>query len=202
MALPLIGQEFLIVGDDPKLTFTPAGVAVANFRVKAADRVKDEATNQWKDTKVLWANVNVWRDPAQHVVDSLKSGDLVVITGKIYTREFEHQGVKKTAVEIDATSVGASLTFRTTPHGAGQGQQAQGQPQAQPQQGYGQPQYGQGQPQVQPGYGAPQGQPQYGQPQGQPQYAQPQGQPAQADPWAPPGGYPAPGNPAQGQPPF
>lgn len=201
MALPIIGQEFLIVGDGPKLTFTPGGLAVCNFRVKAADRKKDEQSGEWKDDKVLWANVNVWRDPAQHAADSLKSGDLVVITGKIYTREFEHQGVKKTSVEIDATSVGASLTFRTTPHGAGQGQQAQAQPQAQPQQGYGQPQQGyaqpQGQPQTQPGYGAPQGQPGYGQPQGQPQYAQPQqGQPGQQDPWAPPGGY------GQANPPF
>ncbi len=189
MALPLVGQEFLIVGDGPKLTFTPAGLAVCNFRVKAADRKKDEASGEWKDDKTLWANVNVWRDPAQHVADSLKAGDLVAITGKIYTREFEHQGVKRTSVEIDATSVGASLTFRTTPHSAGQGQ---GQPQAQPQQGYGQPQQG-GFPQ-QGGYAQPQAQPQYGQqPQAQPQYGQPQGQPAQGDPWAPPGGYPQPG---------
>lgn len=202
MALPIIGQEFLIVGDEPKLTFTPAGLPVCNFRVKAADRKEEpKGSGNWVDSKVLWANVNVWRDPAQHAADSLKSGDLVIITGKIYTREFEHQGIKKTAVEIDATSVGASLTFRTTPHGAGQGQQAQAQPQAQPQQGYGQPQQGygqpQGQPQGQPGYGQPQAQPGYGQPQGQPQYAQPQqGQPGQQDPWAPPGGY------GQANPPF
>lgn len=197
MALPIIGQEFLIVGDGPKLTFTPAGLAVCNFRVKAADRVKDDASNEWKDGKVLWANVNVWRDPAQHAADSLKAGDLVLVTGKLYTREFEHQGVKKTSVEIDATSIGASLTFRTTPHGAAQGQQ-QGQPPQQ--QGYQPPQqpYGQ-QPQAQPGYGQPQQQPAYGQPQGQPQYAQPQGQPQQQDPWAPPGGYQQPG---QGTPPF
>jgi single-strand DNA-binding protein len=185
MPLPIVGQEFLIVGEDPKLTFTPAGLAVANFRVKASDRVKDEATGQWKDGKVLWANVSIWRDPAQHVVDSLKSGDLVLITGKLYTREFEHQGQKRMSVEIDATSVGASLTFRTTPHGAaqqGQGQQAQ--PPAQQQYA---------QPQGQPGYGQPQGQPQgyppQGQPQAQPGYGAPQGQPAQGDPWAPPGGY-------------
>ena len=195
MALPIVGQEFLIVGDGPKLNFTPAGVAVCNFRVKASDRVEEpKGSGNWVDGKVLWANVNVWRDPAQHATDSLKAGDLVVITGKIYTREFEHQGVKKTAVEIDATSVGASLTFRTTPHGTAQGQGQQGQPQAQPQQGQGAPQYAQ----PQQGYGQPQGQPGYGQPQGQPQYVQPQGQPQQGqpgDPWAPPGGYGQQGNP-------
>lgn len=178
MPLPIVGQEFLVVGDDPKLTFTPAGLAVCNFRVKASDRVKDDSTGEWKDGKVLWANVSVWRDPAQHTADSIKSGDLVLITGKIYTREFEHQGVKRTSVEIDATSVGASLTFRTTPHGAGGQQQGQGRPPAQaqaPQQGYGQPpQQGYAQPQQQ-GYGA---QPQQG--------GWPQGQPPAADPWGNP----------------
>lgn len=198
MALPLIGEEFLVVGGDPKLTFTPGGLAVCNFRVKAADRKLDPNTNEWKDDKVLWANVTAWRDLAQHIVDSIKDKDLVVISGKIYTREFEHQGIKKISVEIDAKNVGPSLTFRTTPHGAAQ--QAQAQPQAQPQQGGQWSNQPQAQPQ--PGYGQPQAQPGYGQPQGQPQYAQPQAQPAQQDPWAPPGGYPAPGNPAQGQPPF
>lgn len=199
MGLPLVSTEFLVVGGDPSLSFTPGGLAVCNFRVKAADQKKDEQSQKWVDTKVLWANVTCWRDLAQHVVDSIKDKDLVVITGKIYTREFEHQGIKKIAIEIDAQHVGASLTFRTTPHGAGQEQQAQAQP---PAQQYAQPQQGYGQPQGQPGYGQPQQQPGYGQPQGQPQYTQPQGQPAQQDPWAPPGGYPAPGNPAQGQPPF
>lgn len=197
MALPIVGQEFLIVGDGPKLTFTPSGVAVCNFRVKAADRKKDEASGEWKDDKTLFANVTVWRDPAQHVTDSLKAGDLCLITGKIYVREFEHQGVKRTSVEIDALSVGASLTFRTTPHGAAQPQQGQqGAPQGQPQQGYGQPQ--QGYPQ-QGGYAQPpQGYPQQGAPQGYPAQGAPQGQPQgapQGDPWAPPGGY-------QSNPPF
>lgn len=195
MALPLVSQEFLIVGDDPKLTFTPGGLAVANFRVKASDRKEEpKGSGNWVDGDVLWANVTVWRDAAQHVVDSLKSGDLVVLTGKIYTRSFEHQGIKKTSVEITASAVGPSLTFRTTPHGAvaQQGQQAQPPVQQQPQ---GQPQY-----QPQPQYGAPggQAQPGYVQPQqGQPQYApQPQqGQPQQNDPWAPPGGYQQGANP-------
>lgn len=199
MALPLVSQEFLVVGGDPKLTFTPGGLAVCNFRVKAADRKKD-ANDQWVDDKVLWANVTAWRDLAQHIVDSIKDKDLVVLTGKIYTREFEHQGQKRMSIEIDASAVGPSLTFRTTPHGAGQAQQQQAQPPAQQGQWQGQPQQGgqwsnqpQGQPQGQPGYGAPQAQPGYG---------QPQGQPAQGDPWAPPGGYPPAGNPVQGQPPF
>ena len=188
MALPLVSQEFLVVGGDPKLTFTPAGLAVCNFRVKAADRKKD-ASDQWVDDKVLWANVTVWRDLAQHVVDSIKDKDLVVLTGKIYTREFEHLGQKRMSIEIDASAVGPSLTFRTTPHGAGQAQQQQAQPPAQ--QGYGQPQQGgqwTNQPQAQ-----PQAQPGYGQPQAQPGYGAPQGQPAQGDPWAPPGGYQQPG---------
>ena len=190
MPLPVISEEFLIVSE-PALTFSRSGVAVANFRVKTSSRKEEpKGSGNWVDDKVLWANVTVWRDPAQHAVDSLKKDDLVVIVGRISTREFEHQGQKRTAVEIEALSIGPSLKFRTTPHGAGgaqQGQQQQPSAQqqqqyAQPQQGYAQPQQGYAQPQQ--GYAQPQqgyAQPQ-GQPQGQPVYQQP----VQDDPWAAP----------------
>jgi single-strand DNA-binding protein len=203
MALPEISHEFLVVSD-PELRFTPGGDAVANFRVKASSRKEEpKGSGNWVDKDVLWASVTVWRDLAEHVVESIAKNDLVLVQGTIYTREYESNGAKQKSVEIQAIAVGPSLKFRTTPHGAG-AQQGQGQqaPQGQyppPQQGYqqpptqGQPPYQQ-QPQAQPQYAQqPQGQPGYAP---QPGYQQPQGQPyaaPQDDPWA---------TPQQGQPPF
>lgn len=216
MALPEIGHEFLVVSD-PELRFTPGGDAVCNFRVKASSRKEEpKGSGNWVDKDVLWASVTAWRDLAEHVVESVVKNDLVLVQGTIYTREYESNGAKQKSVEIQATAVGPSLKFRTTPHGAGQQQQGQGQQAQPPQQGgYQQPQQGgtwtnqpQGAPQGQPPYQQqPQGQPAYAQqPQGQPGYQQPyqqpqgapQGQPgyappAQDDPWA---------TPQQGNPPF
>ena len=206
MALPEIAHEFLVVSD-PELRFTPGGDAVCNFRVKASSRKEEpKGSGNWVDKDVLWASVTAWRDLAEHVVESIANKDMVLVQGTIYTREYESNGVKQKSVEIQATAVGPSLKFRTTPHGAGK-QQGQQQPPAQqgqggypPQQGYqqppvqGQPPYQQ-QPQAQPQYAQqPQAQP-YQQPYQQPQGA-PQGQPyaaPQDDPWA---------TPQQGQPPF
>jgi single-strand DNA-binding protein len=176
MALLQAFGEMRVVGD-PVLRFTPDGVPVANVRLVCNARRKD-AQGGWEDDpkKVLWANATIWRKPAENMVNSIRDKDLVHVVGTFYEREYEHNGVKGKSIEIDATSISPSLTFRTTPHSDQQPAQGQ-QPQA-PQQGQN-PQQG----------GWPQAQPQapYGQPQGQPAYAQ-QGGPQQGwnDPYQQP----------------
>jgi single-strand DNA-binding protein len=176
MALLQAFGEMRVVGD-PVLRFTPDGVPVANVRLVCNARRKD-AQGGWEDDpkKVLWANATLWRKPAENLVNSIRDKDLVHVVGTFYEREYEHNGVKGKSIEIDATSISPSLTFRATPHSDQQPAQGQ-QPQA-PQQGQN-PQQG----------GWPQAQPQapYGQPQGQPAYAQ-QGGPQQGwnDPYQQP----------------
>lgn len=175
MALPTAFGEFRVVGD-PVLRHTPDGTAVANVRLVCNARRKNEQGG-WEDDpkKVLWANASIWRKPAENLVDSVKDKDLVNVVGTFYTREFEHNGVLKTSLEIDAVSISPSLTFRSTPHSGqqgGHGQPSQGaQPGQNPQQG-----------------GWPQAQPQapYGQPQSQPAYAQQGGPQGGGQQWADP----------------
>jgi single-strand DNA-binding protein len=168
MALLTAFGEMRVVGD-PVLRFTPEGVPVANVRLVCNARKKD-ANGGWEDDpkKVLWANATIWRKPAENLANSVRDKDLVNVVGTFYTREFEHNGVKRTSVEIDATSISPSLTFRATPHS--DQQPAQAQPQQGAQQGYAQGQGGQ----PNDPWGPPQGQPQGQQ---QPAYAQggPQG---------------------------
>jgi len=173
MALLTAFGEMRVVGD-PVLRFTPDGTAVANVRLVCNARKKD-AQGGWEDDpkKVLWANASLWRKPAENLVNSIRDKDLVNVVGTFYTREYEHNGEKRTSVEIEATSISPSLTFRATPHS--DQQPAQGQS----------PQGAQPYPQAQQG-GYPNAQPQapYGQPQGQPAYAQQGGQ--QGGPWPDP----------------
>lgn len=115
--LPKITLEGRLVGD-PELRFAPSGVAVGSFRLVAADRKKEG--DEWVDGDTLWMPVTVFKQLAEHVVDSCAKGDLVVVTGKIRTHEWESQeGEKRSRVEMIADTVSVSLQFRTVPHTAG-----------------------------------------------------------------------------------
>lgn len=137
MTLPLVATEFWI-GTEPELRFTDSGLGVCKFRVKAVARIKDDsAESGWRDGKTLWATANVWdgkgqnNQMAQHASESLKQHDLVVISGRIYTREYTvGEGDAKQnriSVEIDVEEIGPSLRYRTTPHGAGSGRRQENQ---------------------------------------------------------------------------
>jgi single stranded DNA-binding protein len=65
--------------DDPELRFTPAGQPVARFRVASVPRYLDKSTNEWKDGDGLFLTVNVWRQQAENVAESLHRGTRVIV---------------------------------------------------------------------------------------------------------------------------
>jgi single-strand DNA-binding protein len=105
-----------IVGNlaaDPELRFTNTGTPVANLRVAVTQRVQDK-DGTWRDGETSFHTVNVWRDQAQNLTDSLSKGDRVMVTGRLRQRSWETpEGDKRTVTEIDADEVGASLKFHT-----------------------------------------------------------------------------------------
>lgn len=97
---------------DPELRFTPGGAAVANFRVAITNRVKDG--DSWKDGESSFFSVNVWRDQAEHVAESLSKGARVVVIGRLRTRSWETpEGDRRTVTEIEADEVAPSLRWAT-----------------------------------------------------------------------------------------
>jgi single-strand DNA-binding protein len=89
------------------------GNLVANFRVGSTQRRYDRASGAWVDGDSLYVDVTCWRGLAENVVASLVKGDPVVVTGRLYTRTFEHEGQRRTAVTLEAQSVAADLTWCT-----------------------------------------------------------------------------------------
>lgn len=114
--LPTISFEGRIVGE-PGLRFIPSGAAVWKARVVAEKKKKNDQ-DEWVNDKEFWANVTTWRQTAENCAESFKAGDLVVVTGTVETRDYEVDGVKRTAVEVEAFAVGPSMRFRNTPHGS------------------------------------------------------------------------------------
>lgn len=102
---------------DPELRFTPQGLGVANFTVASTPRVFNRETSQWDGGDTLFLRVQVWRQQAEHVVESLKKGDRVMVSGVLKQRSYEtREGEKRTVYEVEATEVGASLLFRSFVH--------------------------------------------------------------------------------------
>ena len=85
------------------------GTAVANFRVVSTQRRYDRSAGGWVDGDKLYIDVTCWRELAENVAASLTKGDPVVVTGRLYTRSFEHDGRRRWTVTLEAQNVGPDL---------------------------------------------------------------------------------------------
>ncbi|MEV5943672.1 single-stranded DNA-binding protein [Streptomyces sp. NPDC051994] len=96
--------------DDPELRFTPAGAAVAKFRIASTPRVFDRQTNEWKDGDALFLTCSVWRQAAENAAETLTRGMRVIVQGRLKQRSYEdREQVKRTVYELDVDEVGPSL---------------------------------------------------------------------------------------------
>lgn len=103
---------------DPELRFTQSGAAVAGFTVASTPRFYDKDLGEWKDGEALFMRCSIWRQPAEHVVESLVKGDRVILQGRLKQRSYEtNEGEKRTVYEVDVDEIGPSLKFRITRHG-------------------------------------------------------------------------------------
>ena len=99
---------------DPDLRFTPAGAAVANFRVASTPRRYNSQTNQWEDGEAMFLTCNVWRQAAENVAETMSKGMRVIVTGRLKQRSFQtREGDNRTVFEIDVDEVGPSLRYAT-----------------------------------------------------------------------------------------
>lgn len=96
--------------DDPELRFTPSGAAVCNFRIAVNRRYTGRDGQQQEETTFM--GVNVWRDMAENVGESLHKGDRVIVVGRIKVRNYENRENQTVWVtEIEADEVSPSLRW-------------------------------------------------------------------------------------------
>lgn len=87
---------------DPELRYTPAGKAVANFRLA----VERPFTNQQGEREADFINIVSWGKTAENTANYCKKGKLVAVTGRIQTRNYEDkEGNKRNVVEVVADNV-------------------------------------------------------------------------------------------------
>lgn len=149
------------LGADPDTRYLPNGNAVANITLATTDSWKDRQTGQQQE-RTEWHRVVFFGRLAEVVGQYLRKGSKVYIEGRLQTREWEKDGVKRYTTEI-VVDIGGTMQMLDGRGGsdadAGGGYAPQGQP------------VQRGQYDQQPMQG---GQPMQGQPmQGQQQYQQP-----------------------------
>ncbi len=99
-------NKVIIIGNltrDPELRAIPTGTQVANLGV-ATNRVwKDKEGN--KQESVEYHNVSVFGRQAETCAQYLKKGQSVLVEGRLQTRSWEADGIKKYRTEIIAERV-------------------------------------------------------------------------------------------------
>lgn len=116
MPLPQVSVEGRVVGD-VQFKFSDEGMAIARFRMVAADR--RQVNGEWVEGEKFWITVTSFRKMAENVADSIRDRDAVVVVGKMSTPEWvDTDGSKRSGLKLIASSIGPSLFFLPREHGS------------------------------------------------------------------------------------
>lgn len=108
--ISLVGQ----VATEPKL-FTPEGGAqFCTFRLACTERRYDQERREWVDTDTNWYTVNAFRSLALGAKHSFRTGDRVVVLGRLRVKRWENGEKRGISIEIDAEGLGHDLRWGTT----------------------------------------------------------------------------------------
>ena len=140
------------VGKVRGLQFSADGKPRFSFSAAESHRRLNKQTNQWEDTGTTWWAVTVFGKQAEDLADVIAEGkkQQVTILGRSETREYEHNGEKRTSLDVIADHVGLVPRAATSGQGGGNFAPAQAA-------GFGAPQPSA--PTQQAAWGAPQGGP-------------------------------------------
>lgn len=87
------------LGDHPEVRYTPSGDAVVNFSVATSESWTDKQTGQ-KQERTEWHRCTAFRKVAEIIGQYCQKGSKVYIEGKLRTRQWEQDGIKRYTTEI------------------------------------------------------------------------------------------------------
>ena len=134
------------VGGDPETRYMPNGNAVTNITLATTDSWKDKQTGQQQE-RTEWHRVVLFGKVAEIAGEYLRKGSQCYIEGRLQTREWEKDGVKRYTTEV-VVDMGGTMQLlggrggnaddaprqsQPRPQRDSQPQQQQSRPQAQPQ---------------------------------------------------------------------
>ncbi len=88
------------LGKEPEIKYLPDGKPVANFSIACGQTWKDKQGE--KQEKTEWVRVVAFGKLAEIIGNYLHKGSQVHISGRMQTREWEKDGVKRYSTEVVA----------------------------------------------------------------------------------------------------
>ena len=116
------------VGGDPETRYLPNGNAVTNITLATSDSWTDKQSGQ-KQERVEWHRVVLFGKVAEIAGEYLRKGSQCYIEGRLQTREWEKDGIKRYTTEIVVDMQGTLQLLGGRPEG-GERTQRQPHPQA------------------------------------------------------------------------
>ena len=101
-----VNKVFLIgnLGKDPEFRHMEGGIMVAKFPLATTEYFKNKDGQRQDQTE--WHNIVLWRGLAEAAERlKLKKGHMIFIEGKLRTRSWEKDGIKKYATEVIAENM-------------------------------------------------------------------------------------------------
>ncbi len=108
-------------GQDPEVRYLPNGNAVTNLSLATSEQWTDKQTGQ-KVEKTEWHRVSMFGKVAEIAGEYLRKGSQVYIEGKLQTREWEKDGIKRYTTEIVVDMQGTMQLLGGRPQGDQQSQ--------------------------------------------------------------------------------
>lgn len=121
------------LGQDPEIKYMPNGNAVCNLSLATNESWTDKQSGQ-KRERTEWHRVSMFGKVAEIAGEYARKGTAIYIEGKLQTREWEKDGVKRYTTEIVVDMQGTMQLLGGKPegqHSAPKPQQSR--PQAAPQ---------------------------------------------------------------------
>lgn len=86
------------LGKDPEVQYLESGTALAKFSLATNESYNDKNGNRVDQTE--WHDVVLWRKQAEIAEKFLHKGSQIYLEGKLRTRSWEDNGVKKYRTEV------------------------------------------------------------------------------------------------------
>lgn len=119
----LIGR----LGNDPDCRYMQNGNAVTNISLATSESWKDKQTGQQQE-RTEWHRVSLFGKVAEIAGQYLRKGSKVYIEGRLQTREWEKDGIKRYTTEVIVDMGGQMQMLDSKGDNAGGGQQAAARP--------------------------------------------------------------------------
>jgi len=93
------------VGKDPEVRYLDKDVAVANFTLATTEKGFTAQNGTQVPERTEWHNIVAWRGLAKLAENYIRKGREIYVEGKIQTRSWEKEGIKRYTTEIFADTI-------------------------------------------------------------------------------------------------